>query len=277
MLLKGAATARLKALTISNEGFGRRLGAFAGSKRLRTLMWRGVMKLFRKSSARLAAAALGLFALKAGAALAADLPSSKDVAPPPIFVDDTHFYARLGLAGIFYNGSATLTLGGPTFPGASATIPDNITALVEFGYFMTPNLSVQLTAGYPPTATLNGAGTINTLGTLGKVTYAPAVLSLNYHFKNFGPIEPYLGIGGAYAIIFSNTDGVVKNLNVDPNVGFVVQGGVDYFLNRNWSVYVDAKHIFLKVNATGTALGAPVTAVVTVDPTIVSGGVTYHW
>jgi outer membrane protein len=232
----------------------------------------------RDFGGRLAGAALGLLVMKAGAAMAADLPSTKDVvAPPAAALEDPHWFFRLGAAGLFYNASANLTLGGTPVLGGSATAPNNVTALVEFGYFITPNVSVQITGGYPPTATLNGAGTISNLGTLGKVTYGPAALTANYYFKGLGPLQPYLGIGGAYSIIFGTQNGVVQNLKIDGNVGFVIQGGADYYLNRNWSVFVDAKHIFLKVNASGDAMNLPVRATVTVDPTIVTGGVSYHW
>jgi outer membrane protein len=215
--------------------------------------------------------------MKASITMAADLSSTKDVVSPPVPVEDTHWFVRLGAAGLFYNASANLTLGGAPVPGGSAKAPNNFTAMFEFGYFMTPNLSVQLTGGYPPTATINGAGTVATLGTLGKVTYGPAALTFNYNYKGLGPFQPYLGVGIAYAIIFANHDGAVRNLNVDGEAGFVIQGGADYFINRNWSVFVDAKHIFLRANATGNVMGLPGTAALTVDPTIVSGGVSYHW
>ena len=236
------------------------------------------MLFMPNSGARLAGIALSLLIIKAGTAMAADLPSTKDiVAPPPFAAEDTPWFLRVGAAGLFYKASATLTLGGMPVLGGTATADNNVTALVELGYFITPNVSVQFTGGYPPTATINGAGTISSLGTLGKVTYGPAALTASYHFNQFGPFQPYLGLGGAYAIIFANHDGVVKNLNVDGNAGFVIQGGADYFINRNWSVFVDAKHIFLQLNATGYAMGLPVTARLTADPTIVSGGISYHW
>jgi outer membrane protein len=57
----------------------------------------------------------------------------------------------------------------------------------------------------------------------------------------------------------------------------LLQGGVDYFITRNWSVYVDAKYLFLKVHANGNVGGIPASATITADPTIVSGGVAYHW
>jgi len=183
----------------------------------------------------------------------------------------------VGAAGVMFDSGASLTLGGVAVPGASAKASNNVTAMFEFGYFINDNISVQLTGGYPPISTLTGTGTIASLGTLGKATYGPAVASMNYHLTNFGAFQPYVGLGVAYAIIFASHDGAVHNLSVQGEGGWALQGGADYYLNRNWSLFVDAKYIFLHVSATGNALGLPVTAQVRLDPTIVSGGVSNHW
>ena len=212
----------------------------------------------------------------AGAAQAADLPSVKEPVLAPIEAPAPWFF-RLGVGGVLFNSSASLTLGGATVPGASAHASNNVTAIVEFGYFINDNLSVQLTAGYPPTTSLSGRGVIAPLGTLGKATYGPAVLSLDYHITNFGAFRPYLGIGVVDALVLSTQDGAVHHLAIPSAGGWAVEGGFDYYLNRNWSLFADAKYLFLSASATGNALGAPVTAVVRLDPTIVTGGIGYHW
>jgi outer membrane protein len=181
------------------------------------------------------------------------------------------------VAGLLFDSSATIALGGATYPGASAKAGNNVTALFEVGYFATKNISVQFTGGYPPTATLTGAGSLAGFGALGKATYGPAAVTVSWHFKELGAFQPYVGVGAAYAIIFGTSDGVVKNLSIPGAGAFVVQGGADYYLNRNWSLFVDAKYILLGVNATGNALGQPVVAHVNLDPTVISGGVSYHW
>ena len=228
-----------------------------------------------KSGARLAVAAIALFAMRAGA-MAADLPATKDVVVAPIA--DPVWFVRVGAAGIFYNGSAKINALGVQIPGATVTIPNNATVLFEGGYYILPNVFLEATAGIPPTATLNGAGSASRDGTLGKATYAPAVLSVNYQYKGLGAFQPYIGAGVSYAIIFNSIDGAVSALNVHNNFGVALQGGVEYYLNRNWAVYADAKHIWLQVNANANVgPGAPVTARVTADPTIISGGIAYHW
>jgi outer membrane protein len=242
------------------------------------------MFLKRKSRARSVVAALALFGMKAGAAMAADLPATKDFVAPPAVLEDPRWYARIGFAGIFYDASANVALGGRFYPGGNASIANNAAATFDFGYFVTRNVSLQMTAGSPPTAYLSGAGSISNLGLLGKLTYGPAIASVNYYFKDLGyyiqplsALQPYLGVGPAYSLIFATHDAAVKNLSVIGNIGFAIQGGAEYFVNRNWSVYADAKHIWLNVPSTAVALGIPANARIFANPTVVSGGVAYHW
>jgi outer membrane protein len=187
------------------------------------------------------------------------------------------WFLRLGAAGVLFDSSASIKLAGAPVPGASAKAADNLTAMFEFGYYLNPNLSLQFTGGFPPTTTLTGKGTIAPLGTLGKATYGPAAISASYHFTDFGAFKPYVGAGALYAIVFSTRDGAVTGLKVDGAPGALVQAGFDYALDKNWSIFVDAKKLFLSVDARGTALGAPVTAHIRLDPTIVSTGIAYRW
>lgn len=234
------------------------------------------MYLKRKSSARLAVAALALFTMKAGAAMAADLPSTKDV--PPVALEDPRWYLRIGAAGVFYGSSGKLNAFGMPVAGATASMPNNATVTFDAGYFVLPNIAIQATGGIPLIATVNGAGTMSSFGTMGKASLGPAMLTVNYVYKDLGPFQPYIGVGGVYSIIFQTFDRYVRNLNVDGNFGFAVQGGAEYRFNRNWGVFVDAAHMWLSVNASGLGAGVvPVTARVTLDPTVVRGGIAYHW
>jgi outer membrane protein len=222
---------------------------------------------------------LGAIALAtaAGAARAADLPSIKEPVVAPVVASNLPWFARVGAGGVIFDSSANLTLAGANVPSASAHAGNNVTAIIEFGYYINDNLSIQLTGGYPPTTTLTGTGNIAALGALGKATYGPAVLTLDYHLKTFGAFQPYIGAGFVEAIIFSTQSGAVHNLNIPSSGGWAVEGGFDYFVTPNWSIFADAKYLFLTVGATGNVGGAPVTAHVRLDPTIVSAGLAYHW
>jgi outer membrane protein len=212
-----------------------------------------------------------------GGAQAGDLPSSKEPLAVPVVESTLPWFVKLGVGGVIFNSSANLWLGGIAVPGGSATASNNVTAIIQFGYYINDNFSVQLTGGYPPTTSLTAAGTITPFGKLGQATYGPAVLSADYHLKTFGAFQPYVGVGLVDALIFNTKDAAVHNLSIGSQGGFAVEGGFDYFVNRNWSIFVDAKYLFLNVGATANILGAPLVATVHLNPVIVSGGLGYHF
>lgn len=224
----------------------------------------------------LAGAAAGMTAAIALPACvsAADLAAAPTTAAA---LPDPSWYVRVGLGGVLFDSGATITSSMGPVTGASAHADNNLTALFEVGYFLYDNIAVSLTGGYPPTTSLNGAGTATALGTLGKVTYGPATLTAHYHFKNFGPIQPYVGAGLGYAIIFNSASGTVQNLSVNGAPAFVLQAGVDYILARNWAVFFDVKKLFLSVDATGTLGGMPIAADVKLDPLVLFTGITYRF
>jgi outer membrane protein len=206
---------------------------------------------------------------------AADQPSRSptiDAAAPE--TRNAHWFFRAGPAGLLFDSSASITLAGSHLAGASLTASDNTTLILEGGYFVTPDMAIVFSGGIPPQTTFTGNGTIAGLGELGKATYGPAVLSV---IKGLGSLKPYVGVGPAYAFIFSTTDGAVGDLHVDGNWGFAVQAGFDYRMTKNWSSSADVKYISLKVHAHGELFNEPVEAHVTLDPTVVSLGLSYHW
>jgi outer membrane protein len=226
---------------------------------------------------RLAGSILAVW-LHAAGCFAADQSSDSAAMNGPVSEGaGPRWFFRAGPTGLFFDSSAKIALGGKDLAGASLTASNNGTLIIEGGYFITRDIAVEISGGIPPTTTFTGKGTIAGLGELGKATYGPAVFSVNYYFKGLGSLRPYLGVGEAYAFIFSTKDGAVRDLHVNGNRGFVVQGGFDYRVTKNWSVFADLKHISLKVNARGELLNAPVTASVTLDPTIASLGISYHW
>jgi len=186
------------------------------------------------------------------------------------------YWVNVGVGYVNFNSSASILSNGDTLP-ASATASSNTTLLAEFGYDITKNWAARLTVGIPPTTTLTGTGMPGISGaTLGKVGYAPAVLSGTYSW-DLGVVKPYLGAGVNYTIITSTQDGLIKGLGVGNGYGPVLQAGFNVPITKTWDWYTDFKQIFLKVNATGSALGAPASATVTLNPQVWSTGVTYHF
>ena len=97
-------------------------------------------------------------------------------------------------------------------------------------------------------------------------------------FTNFGKcFQPYVGAGINYTIILKNHDGAVQNLHVNSPVGVTLQGGFETWLNNRISLFADVKHIYLNTTARGLVQGAPAKAEVQLNPTIVTGGLSFHF
>lgn len=189
------------------------------------------------------------------------------------------WFVRAGGAYIGFDSSTKFYLDGAFVPGASATASDNGAFLFDIGYYLTKDISVMVTGGWPPKTTLTANGTAAALGTAGYVTYGPAALTAQYHF-NLGSIKPYVGGGVAYSIIFGTNDSAVRNLRINGNFAPVVQGGFEVPVSGHWSLFADVRKLWLSVDAKGDvpAFGfAPAKADVTLDPLVVSGGIAYRF
>lgn len=214
-------------------------------------------------------------------AICAAITATPALADPTATRDDDapfkHWFVRAGPAGVFYDEGAEISVGGQQIPGASVHIKNNFTGEIEGGYYFNPNVSISLTVGAPPTATLYGTGPLTGLK-LGKATYGPAVAAVQYHITNFGKFfQPYVGAGINYTIILKNHDGAVQNLHVNSPVGVTLQGGFETWLNNRISLFADVKHIYLNTTARGLVQGAPAKAEVQLNPTIVTGGLSFHF
>lgn len=187
---------------------------------------------------------------------------------------------RLGVASINFHESASMAVAGTTVPGASASLSNNATVLAEVGYMLSPSWSVALTAGLPPTTKVRGVGTAATLGEIGRVKYAPAGLALQYQFNEFGKFKPYVGAGALYFISLSDKDGSMTNLKVENTWGSLLQLGVEYELSQRMALFADFKRLGIKTSASGNLPafgGAPATANVRLNPTVLQVGLSFRF
>jgi outer membrane protein len=145
-------------------------------------------------------------------------------APPP-----PSFYVHAGVFGIFFQTNAQPT-GGGLFPTTNTTIRPVYTLALEAGYFVTPNFAIAFSIGVPPLESFKATGFPGTpvfgSNLLGTVRAGPAIALLQYHFTQFGALQPYAGIGVGYVLDFGNiNNGVLTNFSIDQNFGFVLQAG----------------------------------------------------
>ncbi|WP_082493372.1 OmpW family protein [Acidovorax sp. Leaf160] len=212
-------------------------------------------------------------AAQAAQAATSRTPSADLSAPSP-----WRIYA--GAAHIGFSTSAEVRAGGQLVPGADARADSNNSLAFGAIYDFHPGWSAEIALGLPPTTALKGTGTLAGAGTLGKVKYGPAVLSVRRQLWEDGPVRPYIGAGINYTLVLESRDGFVSNLDVKNGVGPVLQAGFEVPIDARWSFFVDAKKIWLKTTATGTlpALGgAPAHAKVRLDPLVVTAGVSYRF
>ena len=221
--------------------------------------------------------AAGMF----GGSLAAQAADPSAPTGSPLHSGDwaaARFFVHAGFSGLFLNEGASVRAFGAKIPGATISIPEQYTFGLEAGYFVTPRFAIAVSGGVPPTARINGAGTVAAVGRLGSILYGPTAVTAQYHFTDFGPFQPYLGVGPTVMFVFSEKDGALKNLKVDSSVGVVGQLGTNYMFNETWGVFVDLKLAYLRTQAKGLLLGAtPIKANVRLDPAVVSAGLNYKF
>jgi outer membrane protein len=184
------------------------------------------------------------------------------------------WYIQGGPAGVAFNEGATVSAGGSVVPGGGATLSDNATLAVGIGYRFSPEFSVIGILGIPPTTTVDGTGPLTGL-TVGKVTYGPAILALNYHIPTGGRLQPFVGAGINFTKVFSTKDGDITSLDAKDAFGPVLRVGFDYMMDDRNGFFFSANKIFVDTTATGFApalAGAPVEAQISLDPLVLHAG-----
>ena len=202
------------------------------------------------------------------------LSQSPSVKPNP---KEGRWFTRLGVLVAPYHSGATIATNGRLLFGGTAKASNNMSVTFDLGYQISRNFSVTVTSGIPVKPHVTGEGTAASLGILGKVRYGPMIFAGQYRFPKVGRFRPYAGGGAAYAIIFKNFDGTVKDLKVHNNWGSMVQGGVEYEVNSKYTMFMDFKQVWLSVNADGVLSdGTQVKARVKLNPSLVTVGIKFY-
>jgi outer membrane protein len=158
-----------------------------------------------------------------------------------------------------------------TIAALDVSVSSKVIPEVDFTYFLSPNLAAELILTYPQKHDISANG-----GPVGTLKHLPPTLSLQYHFTDLGlgAFKPYVGAGLNYTR-FSSVNLGGGTLSVDKNsVGLSLQAGVDYAIDKTWSVNFDVKKVQIRTdlkNAAGT-LGT-----VKIDPLLIGVGVGYKF
>lgn len=226
---------------------------------------------------RLCAAGIAVLAASATGALAADLPEVPSPVEAATVSNALGLYLHAGAGGVILSESAKIKAGGQTMVGATISIQPQVTGVIELGQFITPNLALSATAGWPPIAKVEAAGTMDGYGQMGQVTYGPVAFTAHYHFTGLGRFQPYIGAGPVVLLVFKEKDGLMSDLFTHNSVGAAIQAGADFMLDEHWGLFVDVKKAILRTKVEGFIGVVPIDAKVKLDPLVLSGGVTYRF
>lgn len=132
----------------------------------------------------------------------------------------------------------------------------------DVSYFWTKNIATELVLTYPQDIDIKVGGTKQ-----GTIKALPPSLMLQYHFTDLGAFKPYVGVGLNYTIFTKRSNILGGAASVDSSsVGFAAQAGLDYLIDKHWSLNLDVKYIQMDTDVTvgGTKIGSvglnPITA-----------------
>lgn len=155
--------------------------------------------------------------------------------------------------------------------GAADRISVSKKTIPEFDitYFFSPNIAAELILTYPQkhTVYLDGAD-------IGSFKHLPPTLSAQYHFAPNADVRPYLGVGVNYTNISKVNLLAGKGGLEHSSFGLSLQAGVDFVIDKNWSVNLDIKKVQIRSDV--LVAGAKASAV-KVDPVLLGVGVGYRF
>jgi len=149
------------------------------------------------------------------------------------------------------------------------TVSNKTIAEVDITYFLSPNLAAELILTYPQKHDVSLSGS-----KIGTFKHLPPTLTLQYHFTPAAQLSPYVGAGINYTRI-----GSVKLLNgagdlENDSVGLALQAGVDFKIDKNWSINFDVKKVQIRSDV---FVGGAKVSAVKLDPVLVGVGVGYRF
>ncbi len=233
----------------------------------------------------LRSAVAGLFlATIALPSFAADLPSTKGEPPAPaplpslVSYDPWQIRVRVVDVAPLASNNSVYTLGGG-FVGKGLTVQSQVIPEIDVSYFFTPNIAVEAICCFSYHS-IKAVNALAALGTVGNTWVFPPTVLLQYHFRNFGDFQPYLGLGVNYTHYFNTnaTGGLAAGpLRINDSFGVALQAGFDYMLNRNWGFNADVKYITMSPSAKYPVALGGLKSTVAINPLVFGIGVTYRF
>lgn len=183
------------------------------------------------------------------------------------------FNVRLRGIGVVPTERGGIKLNDGTPTGLDAKLGNDYVPEVDFSYFVTDNIALELIA-----ATTKHEVDAGTAIGLGSVWLLPPTLTLQYHFAPKERFSPYVGAGVNYTIFYNEKRGEAQSIKYDDSFGVALQAGFDYAISGPWSLNVDVKKLWLSTDVKASVLGGvPVKADVDINPWIFGVGIGYRF
>ncbi len=150
--------------------------------------------------------------------------------------------------------------------GLGLSVNDKWFPELDIGYFITPNLAVELILTYPQKHTVNSTVIGRDIGTF---KHLPPTLTFQYHLTAIPGFRPYVGAGLNYTNIsdVKILDGAVGLKH--NSYGWAAQVGADIPVGGGWLVNLDVKKVKIGTNV---YLNSVDQGKFNVDPLLVSVG-----
>jgi outer membrane protein len=134
---------------------------------------------------------------------------------------------------VFDNGQSN------TVKSMNITADDRWIPEIDISYFFTKNFAAELVLTWPQNVDIMAGGT-----QIGKIQALPPSLLVQYHFTDLGAFKPYVGAGVNYTYFYKRDNILGGAASVDRDSwGLVGQIGLDYLIDKNWSLNIDAKYV----------------------------------
>ena len=191
-------------------------------------------------------------------ALVAAFPATAQVA-------DGNWLVRARAVDLVFDNGQSKTVKTLDIKAEDRWIPE-----VDISYFFTKNIAAELVLTWPQNIDIQAGST-----KIGHVQALPPSLLIQYHFTDLGAFKPYVGAGVNYTH-FYKTDNLLDGAAHIENDswGLVGQLGMDYVLNKNWSLNIDAKYVQM---ATDVHLGSTNIGKLDLNPFTLGIGVGYRF
>lgn len=165
--------------------------------------------------------------------------------------------------------SDAFTALGINFRPDSVSINSKFIPEFDFSYAFSPNLSAELVLTIPQSQDVSLAG----VGNLGKFKHLPPTLMGQYHFAPGAKVQPYVGAGVNFTLIYdTNLKVTTVPLDLeDYSVGLAAQAGCDIDLGNGAFLNFDVKRAALRSDV--FVKGGPRLTTAKLDPWLFSVGI----